>query len=57
MRGDGREWQYPVLKTEEETNNKDEADLLAKTFIKIYSSNNLSEEAKKGKKQKNIYRH
>ena len=51
MRGIRREWQYPVLKMGVETAVSDEekAEMLAKAFTKIHSSDTLSEEGKRGR--------
>lgn len=52
MGGDRREWEYPVMTSEEETtvSNRDKAEIMAKSFTKIQSSENLSEEGE-GKEQ------
>lgn len=53
MRGIRREWNYPVLKMGEEVAVSDEekVEMLAKAFIQIHSSNNLSEEGKRGREK------
>lgn len=50
MRGIRKEYQYPVLKRDEEVAISDEkAEMIAKELVKIISSHNLSEEAKRGR--------
>ncbi len=49
MGGDRREWDYPVITYEEDiaVSDKEKAEIVAKSFVKIHSSENLSEEGKK----------
>lgn len=49
MRGVRWEGKYPVLSsgTEPAVTNIDKADLMARTFVKVHSSNNLSAEARR----------
>ena len=49
MEGHTREWEYPVMTSEEVTavSNKDKAEIRAKSFTKIHSSDNLSEEGRR----------
>lgn len=51
MRGIRRDWQYPVLKAGESivVSNEEKVEILAKTLVEIHSSNNLSEEGKRGR--------
>lgn len=51
MRGIRKEYQDPVLKGDEEVAISDEerAEMIEKELVKIYSSHNLSEEAKRGR--------
>ena len=48
MGGERREWDYPVIISEEETavSNREKAEIMAKAFVKVHSSDNLSEEGK-----------
>uniref|UniRef100_A0A8C2Q875 Reverse transcriptase n=1 Tax=Cyprinus carpio TaxID=7962 RepID=A0A8C2Q875_CYPCA len=45
MGGDRRKWEYPVMVFEEETavSNKEKAEMMAKSFTRVHSSENLSE--------------
>ncbi|XP_044220816.1 uncharacterized protein LOC122991683 isoform X2 [Thunnus albacares] len=56
MRGVRREWQYPVLKMGEETAVSDEekAEMLAKAFTQIHSSDNLTEKGKRGREMTSL---
>ncbi len=49
MGGDRRQWEYPVLILEEEigVTNLANAEIMAKSFTKIHSSENLSEEERR----------
>ena len=51
MRGIRREWQYPVLKMGEEAAGSDEekAEMIANAPTQIHSSDNLTEEGKRGR--------
>ena len=51
MGGNRREWSYLVLTDGDEiaVTNKEKAELMANTFIKVHSSNNLSEEGRSGR--------
>lgn len=51
MRGIRREWKYPVLNLGEKVAISDEekAEVIAKAFIEIHSSDNLTEEGKRGR--------
>lgn len=51
MRGIRKEKQYPVLKTREEiaVSDKEKAEMIAKALICIHSSDNLTEEGKRGR--------
>lgn len=51
MRGIRREWKYPVLNLGEKVALSDEekAEVIAKAFIEIHSSDNLTEEGKRGR--------
>ncbi len=51
MRGIRKEWQYPILKMGEEVavSDGEKAEMIAKALIQIHSSNNLSEEGKRGR--------
>ncbi len=53
MGGVRREWEIPVIITEEGTaiSNKDKAEIMAKAFVKIHSSDNLSEVCKMRKER------
>ncbi len=53
MGGDRREWSYPVMIEGNETavTNIEKVEMLAKAFVKINSSNNLSEEGKRGRER------
>ncbi len=53
MGGDRREWSYPVMIEGNETavTNIEKVEMLAKAFVKINSSNNLSEEGKEVEKE------
>ena len=50
MRGIRREWQYPVLKMGEdaEVSDEEKAEMIAKALIQIHSSDNLTEDGKRG---------
>lgn len=45
MGGDRRDWEYTVIATEEEVavSSREKAKVMAKTFVQIHSSENLSE--------------
>ena len=49
MGGDRREWEYPVITSEEEVavTNKAKAEIMTKAFAKIHSSDNLTEEGRR----------
>ena len=49
MGGDRREWEYPVMTSEEVTavSNRDKAEIMAKSFTKIHSSENVSEDGRR----------
>ncbi|XDV52299.1 hypothetical protein PO909_021042 [Leuciscus waleckii] len=51
MRGIRREWKYPILKMGEETavSDQEKAEMIAKAFTLIHSSDNLTEEGKRGR--------
>ncbi len=51
MRGVRREWQYPELKMGEEAavSNEETAEIIVKALTQIHSSDNLTEEGKKGR--------
>ena len=53
MGGNRREWDYPVLKEndEEAVADKDKAEMMVKAFVKVHSSGNLSEDGKRGREQ------
>lgn len=53
MGGERREWSYPVLSSGNEiaVTNKEKAEMLANTFVNVHSSNNLSEEGKRGREK------
>ncbi len=50
MGGERRDWSYPVLCNGNQITvpNKEKAEMLVNTFVKIHSSNNLSEERQRG---------
>ena len=52
MGGDRRVWDYPVIISEEETavSNREKAEIMAKAFVKVHSSENLSEVGKQRRK-------
>lgn len=47
--GDRREWRYSVLRNGNEiaVTNKEKDELMAKPFVKVHSSNHLSEERRR----------
>ena len=49
MGGDRREWEYPVITLEEQTAicDKDKADLMAKSFAKVHSVDQLTVEGRR----------
>ena len=49
MGGDRREWEYPVITSEEETaiSDREKAELLAKAFAKVHSVENLTVEGRR----------
>lgn len=49
MEGDRKDWEYPVIATEEEVavSSREKAEIMAKTFVQIHSSENLSEEERR----------
>lgn len=53
MKGIRREWHYPVLKMGEEVAvcDGDKEEMIAKALTQIHSSNNLSEEGKRGREK------
>ena len=53
MGGNRREWDYPVLKENdvEAVNDKDKAEMMVKAFVKVNSSDNLSDEGKSEREQ------
>lgn len=53
MGGERREWSYPDLSSRNEiaVTNKEKAKMLANTFVNVHSSNNLSEEGKRGREK------
>lgn len=58
MRGIRREWKYPVMKVGEKaaTSDEEKAEMIVKALIEIHSSNNLTEEGKRGRElTKSVY--
>ncbi len=58
MKGIRREWKYSVMKVGEKAAASDEekAEMIAKALIEIHSSNNLTEEGKRGRElTKSVY--
>ncbi len=58
IRGIRREWKYPVMKVGEKAAALDEekAEIIAKALIEIHSSNNLTEDGKRGRElTKSVY--
>lgn len=53
MRGDRREWSYPVLTDGNKTavTNKEKAEMLANSFVMVHSSKTLSEEERRGRER------
>lgn len=53
MKGNGREYGYPVMINgiDNITSSKEKAELIGKTLAKVHSSENLSNEEKKGEKK------
>lgn len=53
MSGDRREWNYPILYNgiDSAVTNKEKAELMMKMFVKVHSSNNLSEEARRSREK------
>ena len=51
MRGNGREFDYPVMVEDERpiTNSKDKAEAIAKALVKVHSSGNLTHEERIGR--------
>ena len=49
MGGERREWEYPVITLEEQTAicDKDKADLMAKSFAKVHSVDQLTVEGRR----------
>lgn len=47
------EWCYPVMVEGNETavTNREKAELMAKTFVTVHSSNNLQEESRRGREK------
>ena len=56
MRGIRREWQYPILKEKEEAAVSDEekAEMIVKALTQNHSSDNLTEEGKRGRQDQLI---
>jgi len=54
MGGNRREWDYPVMRDNDETamSDKDKEGMMGKAFVNIDSSDNLSKEGKRDRDQR-----